>query len=118
MRTRVLAWLSLIAAGGAWAGWLARGAVERSRCDYTAAGYPLLRGDIRRLPSLPLERVVSSAALGEIQKCWAANPYAGPQHSLELVDARLARDGGYYVIFEPDGINDVGVVFLVLSTLR
>jgi hypothetical protein len=61
---------------------------------------------------------VSNDVIGQIQKCWAAHPYGGPQYSIELADARKTPDGGYYVLFEPLGITDVQLVFSVDANRR
>ena len=97
---------------GAFGGWVAREKAALTECAYTAEGYKRLTDDPAKLAKHPLENV-SQQALGDIQRCWAAHPYAGPQHALELVDARKLPTGGYYAIFDPSGIADVQLVFRV-----
>ncbi|WP_097092516.1 hypothetical protein [Novosphingobium sp. Chol11] len=97
--------------GGA-AGWILNDQAEGRRCNYLANGYELLPIRTERLSRSELEHVPEHV-LGDIQRCWAANPYGGPQHSLALTDARKLSAARYYVAFEPLGITDVQIVFLV-----
>lgn len=85
---------------------------ESSACDYLNRGYQPLKGGITSLPSYPLEQV-PDRVVREIQKCWAAKPYGGPQHSIRLRDARKVSSTRYYLLFEPWGITDTRLVFLV-----
>lgn len=117
MKTWEMAALALFAAGSACAGWLARESADRTGCAYTAAGYGRLNGDLHSLARFALENVTDDV-VGGIEKCWAAHPYGGPKHSIELVDARKAPSGGYYLMFEPLGISDVQLVFRVQRDRR
>jgi hypothetical protein len=83
-----------------------------SLCEYLADGYPRLDTDLNPLPILHLEQV-PNAVVSEVQKCWAAHPYGGPQHSLLLQEARKTAGNGYYLVFQPRGIEDVELVFRV-----
>ena len=111
---KVWGWVALAGAAtsGLIGGWWARDYVGRNECSYTAIGYERLNEDLGSLTSLPLEQV-SAGVLLNIQRCWAAHPYGGPQHVLELVDARRTPIGGYYAVFEPLGITDVQLAFRV-----
>lgn len=102
-----------IAIGSFGGGWLARDATSKSKCAYTARGYPPLKSRLDQLQKLALEEVVDTKIIGDIQKCWAAHPFVSPQDSLLLKDARKADADSYYVIFEPWGVTDVEVAFLV-----
>ena len=102
---------------GAAAGWLAHGSVADRACQYTAKGYAPLEANVITLPEYPLENV-SDEVVGEIQKCWAAHPYSGPQNSIILADARMKPEGGYYVFFEPRGTTDIQLAFLVDANHR
>lgn len=93
-------------------GWVANDFVSARACSYTANGYERLDVDLSALPEYPLERVENDV-VGEIQKCWAAHPYHGPRHVLQLVDARKAADGGHYLLFEPQGITDTQLAFFI-----
>lgn len=97
---------------GVIGGWWARDYVGRNECSYTANGYKRLNEDLSSFTGLPLEQV-NAGVLLNIQRCWAANPYGGPQHVLDLVDARKTPNGGYYAVFEPLGITDVQLAFRV-----
>jgi hypothetical protein len=90
---------------------------ESGHCDYLVDGYERLHTDLNSLPLIPLEQI-SEAVVGEVQKCWATHPYGGPQHSLRLQAARQAGANGYYLIFEPSGIQDVALVFQVNAESR
>ena len=106
---------AMILVGGAAAGiggWVVRGVAVEQACEYTAQGYGRLMVDVQTLPELPLKNV-SDDVIGEIQKCWAAHPFVGPQAVIELVDARKAPDGGYFLLFDPSSVTDVQVVFYV-----
>jgi len=72
----------------------------------------MLDDNFQRLPKYPLEAVPQSI-VGNIQKCWAEKPYGGPQYSLAMTDARIVSASRYYLVFEPHGIADVLLVFLV-----
>lgn len=93
-------------------GWLASSITIGDRCPSTAHGYATLNVDTRKLEELPW-RLVSTEALGEIQKCWAAHPYQGPQYSLDFFKVVKAPTGGVYVLAYPSGITDTELVFLV-----
>jgi hypothetical protein len=97
---------------GAIAGWIGRGVVEGAECAYMAKGYERLTGNLRQYAKYPSQDV-SDKVLAGIQRCWAAQPYVGPRHSIEFVEARVVPDGGYYVIFEPIGVTDVQLAFRV-----
>lgn len=112
MRVCKAAWLVLALGLGALGGWFARDHADRAECAYTANGYGRFEEDLGSLASLPLERVNTEVLLS-IQRCWAAHPYGGPQHSISLVDAWEAPSGGYYAVFEPGGITDVQLAFRV-----
>ena len=103
----------------AGAGWVVHDYASERVCKYTAKGYERFTAGavLRTLPEYPLEDV-SKDVIGEIQKCWAAHPYAGPQHSLVLADARKAPDGSYYLQFEPQGVSDIQLVFSVGADSR
>lgn len=117
MKPWEMAAIGLFGAASATAGWIGHKAATSAGCEYTAAGYGRLNGDVLRLPKYPLKEV-SDDVVGDIQKCWAAHPYGGPQHSIGLVDARKMPSGGYYLLFEPLGITDVQLVFRVQRTGR
>jgi hypothetical protein len=93
-------------------GWLAHGFTVDRACHYTANGYGRLDADLRALPELSLEDV-SQDVVGEIQKCWAAHPYDGPQYVIMFSEARKMPGGGYYLLFEPWGITDIQLAFSV-----
>ena len=97
--------------GGA-AGWILNDQAASRRCNYLANGYQLLPIRVERLSRYDLEHVPEDV-LGNIQRCWAENPYGGAQHSLALTDARKLSATRYYVAFEPLGITDVQLVFLI-----
>ena len=99
------------------AGWFAHGQASERSCHYTAVGYAPLRADLRALPKLPWDRV-GDDVLRQIQRCWAAHPYEGPQYSLQFVEARGAPDGGYFVASYPFGITDIQLVFHVDTQRR
>jgi hypothetical protein len=94
------------------AGWIGRGLTAENSCRYTASGYGRLHGDLNRLPRYPLENV-SDVVVGNIQRCWAAHPYIGPQQSLNIIGAAKAPSGGYFLVFDPWGLTDTQIVFLV-----
>jgi hypothetical protein len=100
---------------GAIAGWIGRGSIERAKCAYMAKGYERLTGNLRQYAEYPSQDV-SDKVLAGIQRCWAAQPYVGPRHSIEFVEARVVPHGGYYVIFEPIGVSDVQLAFQVDRT--
>jgi len=93
-------------------GWVANDFASDRACSYTANGYGQLDVDLNALPEYSLENVENDV-VGEIQKCWAAHPYHGPQHVLHLTDARKAPDGSHYLLFEPWGITDTQLAFSV-----
>jgi hypothetical protein len=99
------------------AGWAAHDFAADRACRYVANGYGRFDADAHALPEYPLVNV-SNDVVGEIQRCWAAHPYEGPQYVLELVDARKRSDGGYYLFFEPWGITDIQLVFSVDANRR
>lgn len=116
-RRQLIAVALLGGATFAGAGWVAHDFAGARACHYTAEGYGRLEGNLFKLPQYPLEDV-SNDVVGEIQKCWAAHPYDGPQHSIVLVDARRIQGGGYYLHFEPQGITDIQLVFSVDANRR
>jgi hypothetical protein len=107
--------IGLFGAASATAGWFGHKATTSAGCAYTGGGYDRLNHDVLRLPSYSVEQVPNEV-IGAIQKCWAAHPYGGPQHSIQLVDARKMPSGGYYILFEPLGITDIQLVFQVERT--
>jgi hypothetical protein len=105
--------LGILAAGfGGAAGWVLNDQVESRRCNYLANGYELLSVKFESLAPYDLEHVPNHV-LSSIQRCWAENPYEGPQHSIEMIDARKLSATRYYLAFSPIGITDVQLVFLV-----
>ena len=98
-------------------GWVANDLARDRACSYTAKGYGKLDVDLSALPEYPLENVENDV-VGEIQKCWAAHPYHGPQYVLHLTDARKAPDGSHYLLFVPWGITDTQLAFSVDRTHR
>lgn len=106
---------AIAAVTGALSGCGAHTYASRSVCAYTSNGYARLERGWEDLVRIPLERVDKEVLLS-IQRCWAAHPYAGPQHPISLVDARRAPDGGFYAVFEPEGINDVQLIFRVQAS--
>jgi hypothetical protein len=100
---------ALFCAGG---GWLANDWSRGQSCPFKPNAYGRLRGDLNVLPEYPLERV-SDDTVAQIQRCWVAHPYGGPQHVLHLVGARQASNGTRYLIFAPWGITDLQLVFSV-----
>ena len=102
---------------GVVAGWFAHDFMADPACGLTAGGYGRLDVNVHTLPEFPLENV-SSEVIGEVQRCWAAHPYDGPQHSIALVGARRAAGDGYYLLFEPRGITDIQLVYSVDANRR
>lgn len=86
----------------------------RGECDYLRDGYAVLSSRvIYDLPHYPLSRV-SASTLQEVERCWAQTPYGGDlQYTLELREAREAPASRYYLIFEPRGVTDVALAFLI-----
>ncbi len=100
------------AAAGIALGWLAHQHHVDEPCRFMAQGYKKVRLDTRSLQDFPLNRV-PDAALAAVQRCWASRPYIGPLRVLELVDAFEMKSGDYYLAFEPIGVTDVQIVFLI-----
>jgi hypothetical protein len=117
MKSSALFAYAIVLGAGALGGWAARQQIENTKCAYSAAGYERLTEDLRSFAKYSLVNV-SQQVLGDIQQCWAAHPYAGPQHVIELADARVIKTGGYYVIFDPIGVTEVRLVFQVNDSGR
>lgn len=115
MKVWIGAALAIAAVMGALGGWGAHIYTGRSGCAYTANGYGRLERGWKDLARIPLGRVDEEVLLS-IQRCWAAHPYVGPQHPILLVDARRAPDGGFYAVFQPEGVNDVQIIFRVQAS--
>ena len=98
------------------AGWFAHGLAVTHSCQYTA-DYATIPTDFRAAPKVPWESV-GDEVLGEIQRCRAAHPYGGPQHSLQFAEVRKASPEGFYIVSVPGGITDVQVVFHVRANNR
>jgi hypothetical protein len=81
-------------------------------CDYLSDGYGRLRVDVEALPEIDAKKIPAQV-LESIRKCWSVYPYDGPQYNLILREARVFSNSKYYVVFVPDGITDVLIVFLV-----
>jgi hypothetical protein len=94
---------AFLCAGG---GWLANDISRARACP----AYTRLDVNLNALPEYPLDKV-SNDAVGQVQKCWAAHPFEGPQYVLQLVGARQARGGARYLIFQPWGVSDIQLVF-------
>ncbi len=83
-----------------------------SDCGFLDDGYQGFDGSFTDLAEYPLENVPNEV-VGHIQKCWADQPYGGPQHSILLKGARVASSSQYRLIFEPWEISDTYLVFSV-----
>ena len=83
-------------------------------CAYLSEGYASLDGRIiASLEPYELDRIPPSI-IDDVRNCWAEKALGGDgQYTLEVVEARRASPTGYYVIFEPRGITDVKLAFLV-----
>ena len=87
---------------------------EAQECAFLSEGYASFDNqEIKRLPTSGTRRV-PLARFAQVQSCWAAKPFGGDnQYSLEYVETRWVSDTEYYLIFEPVGITDVHVGFLI-----
>jgi hypothetical protein len=95
---------AFLCAGG---GWLANDISRARACP----AYSRLDVNLNALAEDPLDKVPNDA-VGQVQKCWAAHPFEGPQYVLQLAGARQAH-GTRYLIFEPWGVSDIQLVFSV-----
>ena len=96
---------AILCAGG---GWLANDISRARACP----AYARLDVNLNALAEYPLAKV-SDEAVGQVQRCWAANPFEGPQYVLQLRDARQAPGDRRFLIFEPWGVTDTEIVFSV-----
>jgi hypothetical protein len=101
-----------VACLGAAAGWTLRDHAEGKKCSYLADGYRPFAGEYYRLPAFSDDQI-PDAIVANVQQCWATHPYFGPHHSIQMVDARKVSETRYYLAFEPAGITDINLVFLV-----
>lgn len=75
-------------------------------------GYEAIRIDAESLRELPLDSI-PEGVFPVVQRCWAGKPYMGPLHTLELVGAFETQGRDYYLAYEPSGITDVQILFLI-----
>jgi len=69
--------------------------------------------EIRGLPTAGA-REVPPVRFREVYSCWAENPYGGDrQYALRYVETRWLSSDEYYLVFEPAGITDVQIAFLI-----
>jgi hypothetical protein len=101
----------VLATGCLMAGWFAHGLALDHSCQYTR-DYVAIPAGFYASPRVTWESV-GDEVLGEIQRCWAAHPFEGPQHSLQFEEVRKAPGGGFYIVSVPYGITDIQLVFHV-----
>jgi len=101
-----------VAAAGMALGWFAHQYYANEPCRFMAQGYKSVRLDTRSLRKFPLDRVPDGVFLA-VQRCWAGTPYEGPIHVLGLVDAFETKSRDYYLAFQPSGVTDVQILFLI-----
>lgn len=100
------------AAAGITIGWFAHQYHASEPCRFMAQGYKSVHLDTRSLRKFLLDRV-SDRAISAVQRCWVSTPYEGAIHVLKLVDAFETKSRDYYLAFEPGGVTDVQILFLI-----
>ena len=112
MSSRVIISVLSAAAAGMTLGWFAHQYHANEPCRFMAQGYKAVRLSNPSLRKFPLDSV-PDGVLSAVHRCWAGKPYEGPIHVLELVDAFATKSGDYYLAFEPSGVTDVQILFLI-----
>jgi hypothetical protein len=111
-RKAALAFIAIGAFIGACGGWFVSEMSRVRDCPIEPNVYAHLDVSLDALAEYPLNDVPNDA-VGQVQRCWAAHPFGGPQHVLHLTDARQAPSGDRYLIFDPWGISDLQMVYSV-----
>ncbi len=82
-------------------------------CRYFPSNYKKIKAPLNKFSSVPLESVDIKKAVAKIRQCYPSKSYMGYNGELEIVDAKVNPRGGYYIVSEVVGINDLRLIFAV-----
>jgi hypothetical protein len=105
MRALVLG-VAIIAAGGCTS--------QQPNCSYLDSGYGRLTKDLRQLQDVTIAR----DARQSVERCYSTHPYLNYLGPFSFVGAKRASSGRTYLVYEPQGITDVELVFELGRDMR
>jgi len=93
-------------------GWFAQEYHAHEPCAFMEQGYKSLNLNNQLLRKISAKSVPEEVFL-KVQQCWSVRPYEHPLATLQLVGVLETKSKNYYLDYEPGGMSDVRVVFLI-----
>lgn len=82
--------------------------IKDNGCKFIMGHYNIISTPLAGLPNLSIDKL-NERSLDNIKKCYPKNPFLKAKIRLESV--KVSKTGKVYIIFSPEGVTDVKVVF-------